>query len=254
MPASVACLLPFGSGQELKVAAIDFLCVHSSLRTRRLAPVLIKEITRRCYRDGVYQAIYTSGTVLPKPVSTCRYYHRKLNWPKLYEVGFTDLPPSSRDAPLPPETLLPGLRPMQLADLPRVHNLFCDYLSRFDLALESSEEEARHWLMPRVESPTEQVVWTYVVEETDTGAITDFVSFFLVENFILHQHQHGNLRIAYLSYYASDRALGQDEDELEERLAPLVNDAVILAKRAWIILFHPSLCWSEANYLGLGNF
>lgn len=53
-------------------AEINYLCVHKKLRSKRLAPVLIKEVTRRCHLKGVFQAIYTAGLVLPTPVSTCR--------------------------------------------------------------------------------------------------------------------------------------------------------------------------------------
>ena len=52
---------------------VNFLCVHKKLRSKRVAPVLIKEITRRVNRTGVFQAVYTAGVVLPKPVGTCRY-------------------------------------------------------------------------------------------------------------------------------------------------------------------------------------
>ena len=51
---------------------INFLCVHKKLRSKRLAPVLIREITRRTHLEGLFQAVYTSGSVLPKPVATCR--------------------------------------------------------------------------------------------------------------------------------------------------------------------------------------
>jgi glycylpeptide N-tetradecanoyltransferase len=34
-------------GKKIKMAEINFLCVHSKLRSKRVAPVLIKEITRR---------------------------------------------------------------------------------------------------------------------------------------------------------------------------------------------------------------
>ena len=52
---------------------INFLCVHKKLRSKRVAPVLIKEITRRVHQQGVFQAVYTAGVVLPKPVASCRY-------------------------------------------------------------------------------------------------------------------------------------------------------------------------------------
>lgn len=51
---------------------INFLCVHKKLRSKRLAPVLIKEITRKSHLENIFQAVYTAGVVLPKPVSTCR--------------------------------------------------------------------------------------------------------------------------------------------------------------------------------------
>lgn len=74
------------------MAEINYLCVHKKLRTKRLAPVLIKEITRRVNLTGVFQAIYTAGVVIPRPISTATYYHRSLNAKKLVEVGFNSLP------------------------------------------------------------------------------------------------------------------------------------------------------------------
>lgn len=65
---------------------INFLCVHKKLRSKRVAPVLIREITRRVNLTGIFQAVYTAGIVLPKPVSTCTYWHRSLNPKKLIEV------------------------------------------------------------------------------------------------------------------------------------------------------------------------
>jgi hypothetical protein len=50
--------------------------------------VLIKEITRRVNLSNRWQAVYTAGVVLPKPVSKCRYNHRTLNPKKLVEVFY----------------------------------------------------------------------------------------------------------------------------------------------------------------------
>lgn len=105
-----------------KMVEINFLCVHKKLRSKRVAPVLIREITRRVNLEGIFQAVYTAGVVLPKPVSTCRYqdthtsvnhyclntgtllelctetlywfyryWHRSLNPRKLVEVKFSHL-------------------------------------------------------------------------------------------------------------------------------------------------------------------
>ena len=41
-------------GKKLVMAEINFLCVHKSLRTKRLAPVLIKEVTRRVNLHNIW--------------------------------------------------------------------------------------------------------------------------------------------------------------------------------------------------------
>ena len=58
---------------EKKMVEINFLCVHKKLHSRRVSPVLIREITQRVHLEGIFQAVYTAGMVLPKPVGTCRY-------------------------------------------------------------------------------------------------------------------------------------------------------------------------------------
>jgi len=47
-------------GTEVKMAEINFLCIHKKLRTNRMAPVLIKEVTRRVNLKKIWQAIYTA--------------------------------------------------------------------------------------------------------------------------------------------------------------------------------------------------
>ena len=41
-------------GQEVQCAEINFLCVHKKLRAKRLAPVLIKEVTRRVNMHNIW--------------------------------------------------------------------------------------------------------------------------------------------------------------------------------------------------------
>lgn len=80
-------------GTVLKTVEINFLCIHKKLRQHRMTPVLIKEITRRVNLTGIFQAVYTAGVVIPKPVGTCRYWHRSLNPKKLIETSFSHLGP-----------------------------------------------------------------------------------------------------------------------------------------------------------------
>jgi glycylpeptide N-tetradecanoyltransferase len=114
---------------------INFLCVHKKLRSNRLAPVLIREITRRVNLCNIWQASYTAGVVLPKPVSRCRYYHRPINPKKLIEAKFSYLPhkttmPNHIKSLRLPDTYKYPMRPMEARDAPQVMHLLNDYLSR----------------------------------------------------------------------------------------------------------------------------
>ena len=101
-----------------------------------MAPVLIKEITRRVNVTNRWQAVYTAGVVLPKPVGRCRYYHRSLNPKKLIEIRFSSLPPKTtmashlRSLRLPNKPTNPGIRQMTDEDVPGVHKLLNEYLSK----------------------------------------------------------------------------------------------------------------------------
>lgn len=221
----------------LNSTEINFLCIHKKLRSKRLAPVLIEEITRRCYLLGIFQAIYTAGVVLPKPVSSCRYFHRSLDWLKLFEVGFAPLPPNSTKARqitkfhLPSNTSTPGLRPMQSKDADDVQDLLNRYLKRFDMAPEYTREEMEHWLVHDERNVVDQVVWSYVVEDPKSHKITDFFSFYCLESSVIGNQKYDSLRAAYLFYYATETSFEEKEKGLKERVNELVKDALVLAKR-----------------------
>lgn len=220
----------------LKSIEINFLCIHKKLRSNRLAPALIKEVTRRCYLLGIYQAIYTGGVVLPKPVSSCRYFHRSLDWLKLYETGFSALPHNTTKARqvaknrLPSITSTDGLRPMQAQDVGAVHSLLERYLKRFAMAPEYTQEEVQHWLFQDEKLSSERVIWTYVVEDPQSHKITDFFSFYCLESAVVGSSKYANIRAAYLFYYATESAFEKEEKWLKERLNALILDALILAK------------------------
>lgn len=61
------------SDKHVPMVEINFLCVHKQLRDKRLAPLLIKEVTRRVNLLNIWQAIYTAGVKIPKPISAARF-------------------------------------------------------------------------------------------------------------------------------------------------------------------------------------
>ncbi|KAB1253896.1 Glycylpeptide N-tetradecanoyltransferase 2 [Camelus dromedarius] len=203
-----------------KMVEINFLCVHKKLRSKRVAPVLIREITRRVNLEGIFQAVYTAGVVLPKPVATCRYWHRSLNPRKLVEVKFSHL---SRNMTLqrtmklyrlPDVTKTAGLRPMEPRDIKAVQELTNSYLKQFHLAPVMDEEEVAHWFLPQ-----EHIIDTFVVENA-SGKPTDFLSFYTLPSTVMHHPAHKSLKAAYSFYNI----------HTETPLLDLMTDALILAK------------------------
>ena len=121
------------NGNQVKCAEINFLCVHKKLRARRLAPILIREITRRVNLCDIWQAIYTAGATIPTPFSGTQYWHRSLNPQKLVEVGFSSKPSNltmARYVKLQKlnQEQIPEMRPMVEEDVAQVTVLLNTYL------------------------------------------------------------------------------------------------------------------------------
>ena len=119
----------------------------------------IKETMRLLGCEGICQAaIFTSRRVIPKPVITYDVY----NWVSLFH-------------PLPyASTKTVGLRRMKKSDVPKAMALTNKYTSQFEIGqVFQSEEEFSHWFL----SPLLNNVATYVVEESNSGNITDMFSY-----------------------------------------------------------------------------
>merc|ERR1719198_941392 len=208
-------------GKRVKCVEINYLCVHKRLRTKRLAPVLIKEITRRVNLNGIFQAVYTAGVVLPKPVAKCRYFHRSLDPKKLIEIGFSRLMPRMTMArtiklyKLPDTPQLDGIRAMREEDVPSAHELLRKYLERFKLAPRLSKEELKHWLLPRP-----GVIDSFVRCDPTTNEVTDMCSFYHLPSTVIGNDKHKTLFAAY-SYYNVATSVSITE---------LMRDALVLAR------------------------
>jgi len=208
--------------KTVPLVEINFLCVHKNLRDKRLAPVLIKEITRRVNITGIFQAVYTAGIVIPKPVAKCRYYHRSLNPKKLIAVGFSQLGPRMTLSrliklyQLPETTQTPGVRPLEPRDVEVAHALLEQYLKKFRISATFTKEEFAHWFLTQA-----GVVNSFVVEDPSTKTVTDFISFYTLPSSVLNNKQYSTLKAAYSFYNVSTKT----------PLKQLLLDALILAKK-----------------------
>ncbi|CAN9509239.1 unnamed protein product [Ophioblennius macclurei] len=205
---------------EKRAVQVKFLCVHKRLRLKRMTPVLIRELTRRVNQQGLGQAVYTAGILLPTPLSSCRQWHRPLNPRKLMEVNYPGvkqnmtLPRALKFNRLPEMTKTQGLRQMTKEDTPGIYSLLQENLCKFHLSPLLSLQEVEHWLLPR-----ENVIDTYVVEG-GSGTLTDVVSFYSVAFRVLNHPVHKGIRAAHLLYVATTATDPVD----------LMEDALVLAK------------------------
>ncbi|KAF9013912.1 N-myristoyl transferase [Cyathus striatus] len=244
-------------GNVIPVSEINYLCIHKKLRSKRLAPVLIKEVTRQCHLKGIFQAIYTAGVVIPTPVSVCRYYHRSLNIPKLVDTKFCYVPRNMtlarmiRVNKVASSTFLPGLREMEEKDVIHVADLFSRYMKRFDMSPIFSVEDATHQFISGRGAGSigdggpgrriGQVTWAYVVEDPETHNITDFFSFYSLPSTVIGNAKYPVLEAAYLFYYATEtvfQAGVEDEAKLKKRLTSLIGDALVIANEAKFDVFN----------------
>jgi len=224
--------------KERRMVEINYLCVHKRLRTKRVAPVLIKEITRRCNSEGVFQAVYTAGVIIPSPVSKCRYWHRSLNPKKLIEVKFSYLQRNMtmqrtiKMYRLPEQPKTPGFRKMLEQDCPQAFALLKEELKQYELAPVYSLAEFKHWFLPR-----ENVVDSYVVEQN--GKVSDFGSFYHLPSTIMNHPQHNKLNAAYSFHNVVTKTPIND----------FMNDILISAKNLGLDVFNALDLMNNAKFL-----
>src|SRR5574338_404844 len=75
-------------GKNVPLVEIDYLCINKKLRGKRLAPILIQEVTRRVYSIQMFSAIYTFREDRMKPICKATYWHRFLDIEKCLDTKF----------------------------------------------------------------------------------------------------------------------------------------------------------------------
>eukprot|EP01087_Luapelamoeba_hula_P014795 TRINITY_DN4388_c0_g1_i1.p1 TRINITY_DN4388_c0_g1~~TRINITY_DN4388_c0_g1_i1.p1 ORF type:complete len:407 (-),score=58.27 TRINITY_DN4388_c0_g1_i1:51-1271(-) len=216
-------------GTTIPMVEINFLCIHKQLREHRLAPKLIKEITRRVNLTNIWQAVYTAGVKLPRPVGECRYYHRSLNPKKLVNVGFSSLhsrltiPRAVKLYRVDGRPHIPGLRAAKPEDVPQMAVLLREFLATRQLYPVFDDEEVAHWFLPR-----HDIINTFVVENPGTKKITDLLSFYSLPSSILGNDTYKTLRAAYSFYNVATSV----------PLKELMSDALVMANQLGYDVFN----------------
>ncbi|OII72871.1 N-myristoyltransferase [Cryptosporidium ubiquitum] len=130
----------------MSTCVVNFLCVHKKLRSKRLAPVLIKEITRRVRCEKMFQSIYTCGKNITKPFTIGTYWHRVINVKRLLNTGFIGVPKNMTMSSLikyhriPSDKRLTGFRPSVDSDADNIFKLMESYFKKYkDVSDETME-------------------------------------------------------------------------------------------------------------------
>jgi glycylpeptide N-tetradecanoyltransferase len=195
----------------IKIIEINFLCIHQSIRNKRLTPILIKEITRRTNLHGIFQAFYTASPQLPNVLMNCLYYHRPLNVPKLVDIDFMTKPPKisiqgySRLFKIIEKPTI-NIRPIKETDFIIACQMLNEYHKKFNISILFEQEDFNHHFLFR-----KNVIESYVVETN--GIISDFISFFFIPSKLLTNKKYSEITRGFLYYYFNTKT---DLDKLVE--------------------------------------
>lgn len=131
------------------------------------------------------------------------------------------MPRTLRLFKLPDKPEIPGFRKLVIEDVPKAHKLLEEYLSKFDLTPIFSEEEFRHWFIPRP-----GIIDTYVVQNGDE--ITDMASFYTLPSTVMHHPVHRSIKAAYSYYNVANKT----------KLVDLMRNALIAARNDGFDVFN----------------
>lgn len=173
-------------GKENKVAGVNFLCVSKDLRGKRISPVLIKEITRRCNCEGIYQAIFTSGTKFSFNVSQSNYFHRPLNVKRLVSTGFTS---DTRVLQIPASRS--STRRATEEDIPKMYELYQKASREFKFHENMDFEDFKYNF-----TNVSDVINSFVYYEDDE--LVSFGSYYVLETYCIQKKM--KIKGAYLYY------------------------------------------------------
>lgn len=73
-------------GTEERILSVDFLCLKTELRTKNLAPLLITELKRIAWNNGIYAAVFSNDINRGFCFTEFTYYHMLLDVKKLKKL------------------------------------------------------------------------------------------------------------------------------------------------------------------------
>lgn len=215
----------------VKLIQVNFLCIHHTLRSKRLSPVLIKEITRRANLHNIWQAFFTADIGIPNIIYKSNYYYRIINVKKLHEndKAFNLLNKLYSIN----EFLKINLRQLEEKDIPQCYDLFKKSLSDYKISIyfNSEEEFKKHFYN------TNNSILALVVEEKDV--ITDFISFYNLPHQVSNNPKYDHITNAYLYYYFTTKT----------NIVDLLDNSLVILKKLNFDVLNCTNCSRNNEFL-----
>jgi len=177
---------------------IDFLCVHQDLRGKRLAPILMKELSIRLQKLGMSTgSIFSTRTVLNFcPITSPTYYYRPIDIEKLVSTGHVKSVESANELRQRFKVdFTPAIKcfhTLAEKDIPEALELMHQEINKRQLGLVLTEEEFYHYFLR-----FDNIVKTFIIRDPITGELTELISFYT------HESATGGKQ-AHLYYLASN--------------------------------------------------
>ena len=174
-----------------------FLCAHPIYRKKKLAGVLIDEMTRRLNLMGVSQGLFATKLCVPTPIAHIRIYYRPLNYKRLIDLKYLSSD-SDKSEYFGIEIDSTKYVPMKEENVGRVLELYGKWMDRFNVYNRYDEGEFRDLLLG-------PIVRSYVLEDLN-GKIVDFLSFYEC-NFVFDGKV---VKVAHMFLYSANGIMAGD--------------------------------------------
>lgn len=222
-------IVGFISGNEIKLninkdynfksVVINFLCIHTQLRNKNLAPLLIKEITKRSISFDNEIALYTASKKITKPFNISYYNNIYLNPTKLKECLFIPQTSNTSITSLiySKSNVYYTVRTIKEDDIDVLFLLLNTFVSKYKVHQNFSREEIIHMFL------NNKCIHTRLLVEMNTNQIIGMFSIYNIPSRLLFNNTHSHINFSNLYYYYYDKNYIS--------VNHIIKEAVILSKK-----------------------
>jgi glycylpeptide N-tetradecanoyltransferase len=192
--------------RELEIADVNYLCIHQKLREKGLAQMFIDEISRyAACNENVIVGSFTTQRYVPTPMCRVEFYHRPLNYEKLYNANFIFLENGvSLDKAVSMFMVKYNLKhkviKMSEDYYDDVYNMLCKYQDKYNYYQKYSRREFEHFFK------NSSIVSSYIILGNG-GEVLDFFSYYKLPYYVVASANNSKtpkfINAVYMHMYTS---------------------------------------------------